>query len=594
MIEKYTKSPSKRETGKAEFRVGIIFRYLKPYLLRMTAGLTIKFSGSVMDLLLPLILAHMIDQVVPQKEIRLVFFWGALMALCSVLAMMGNVIANRMAAAVARDATRAIRHDLFKKISLLSCAQLDRVGIPSLVSRLSSDTYNVHRMLSSMQRMGVRAPILLLGGILMTLLLEPSLALVLIGTLPFTFLVVFIVIRKGIPLFTRLQEAVDAMIRVIREDAAGIRVIKALSKNEFEKERFAKTNRAMARREREANMVMALTNPAMFFFLNMGLVAVILAGAYQVHAGKTRSGVILAFLSYFTIILNATLTITRMFVMYSRGSASAGRIAGVLGLGEDLPVIEGAKGARDFHIAFEKVSFAYPSQEELLKDISFSLKRGESLGILGETGSGKSAILQLLLRFYDPGAGAVFIEGRDIRSMHPDELYSRFGVVFQQDILFAETVRENIAFGRELSDDEILKSLRLARAEDFILPQGVDSLINVRGMNLSGGQRQRLLIARALSPRRTGEDAPRILILDDSSSALDYRTDAELRRSLDEHFRSTTKIIVAQRISSIKHAEHILVLEKGRIAGAGSHAELLESCALYREIYDSQTGEAHA
>ncbi|MDR0389890.1 MAG: ABC transporter ATP-binding protein/permease, partial [Spirochaetaceae bacterium] len=567
-----------------------ILRYLKPYVPRMAAGLTIKFSGSVMDLLLPLILAHMIDRVVPRKDMHLVLLWGLLMAFCSFLALAGNVIANRMASSVARDATRTIRHDLFKKISLLSCAQINLMSVPSLVSRLSSDTYNVHRMLSSMQRMGVRAPILLLGGILMTMILEPSLALVLIGTLPFTFLVVFFVIRKGIPLFTRLQEAVDAMVRVVREDASGIRIIKALSKTEFEKKRFAQTNSAMSRREWEANMVMGVTNPAMFFFLNMGLVAVIIAGAYQINQGKTQSGVILAFLTYFTIILNATLTITRMFVMYSRGSASAERIAEALALGEDMPLIKGTAGNPEYHIAFENVRFTYPAQRELLGDISFTLRRGESLGLLGETGSGKSAILQLLLRFYDPNDGIVRIDGRDLRSMPPNELYPRFGVVFQQDVLFAQSVRENIAFGRELDDDEILRSLDLARAGAFVkaLPQGMASPVSARGMNLSGGQRQRLLIARALSPPEKGKPGPEILILDDASSALDYRTDAELRRSLDEHFKNTTKIIVAQRISSIKHAEHIIVLEKGRIAGAGSHAELLDSCALYREIYDSQ------
>lgn len=571
-----------------------ILRYLKPYAARMAAGLAIKFSGSVMDLFLPLILAHMIDRIVPLKDIYAVLLWGLLMAFCSLLALAGNVIANRMASSVARDATRIIRHDLFEKISLLSCAQVNLLGIPSLVSRLSSDTYNVHRMLSSMQRMGVRAPILLLGGILMTLVLEPSLALILIGTLPFTFLVVFFVIRNGIPLFTGLQEAVDSMVRVVRENASGIRVIKALSKTEFEKKRFAETNETMTRREWKANIVMGVTNPAMFLFLNMGLVAVIIAGAYQISLGRTQSGVILAFLTYFTIILNATLTITRMFVMYSRGSASAGRIAGVLALGEDMPVIAETKKGPDYHIVFEKVRFAYPSRKDLLNDISFSLRRGESLGILGETGSGKSSILQLLLRFYDPDEGAIYIEGKDIRSMHPDELYPRFGVAFQRDILFAQSIRENIAFGRELDDDEILRSLRLARAEDFVnaLPLGMAARINARGMNLSGGQRQRLLIARALSPPVKGKAGPDILILDDSSSALDYRTDAELRHSLDEHFRNTTKIIVAQRISSIKHAEHILVLEKGRILGAGSHAELLESCALYREIHDSQMGEA--
>jgi ATP-binding cassette subfamily B protein len=574
--------------------LGTIVKYLKPYFPKMAGGLSIKFFGTLMDLLLPWILAYLIDDVVPGKSIPLILLWGAVMVLCSVLAVVTNVLANRMASAVARDAARVMRHDLFTKISYLSCAQIDRLTIPSLVARLSSDTYNIHRLVSSMQRIGVRAPILLLGGILITLTLEPRLTLVLLGTLPFTCLVIVLVFRKGIPLFSELQEGVDHLVRVVRENASGIRIIKALSRGDYERRRFAGANDEVTGRELRANVIMGITNPVMFLLLNWGLVAVILAGAYRVNAGLTQPGVILAFLTYFTIILNATLSITRMFVMYSRGNASAGRIAEVLSLPEDLKLGERDHRDKSCHVSFENVSFSYtenPQGPPLLEGISFSLRRGETLGILGETGCGKSTILQLLLRFYDPSSGVIRIDGDNIRGIPPGELYAKFGICFQKDILFADTVRENVSFGRDLDEDEIRRSLDFARAGDFVneLPGGLDYNLGSRGINLSGGQRQRLLIARALSSPAPGR-APEILVLDDSSSALDYRTDAELRRGLRENFSGTTSIIVAQRISSVMQADHIMVLEQGRILGYGTHDELIKSCGLYREIFRSQMG----
>jgi ATP-binding cassette subfamily B protein len=570
-----------------------IFRFVKPYLSRMSGGLFIKFTGTAADLFLPWILAYMIDHVVPRGEISLICLWGGVMLICSALAVSFNILANRMASAVARDITREIRHDLFARISFLSCAQIDKMTVPSLAARLSSDTYNIHRMLSSMQRVGVRAPILLLGGILMTLTLEPALTLVLAGTLPFSALLVYLVCRKGIPLFGRLQGAVDVMIRVVRENAAGIRIIKALSKTDFEKKRFAEANWEVMDREWKANIVMGITNPAMFLLINLGLVAVILAGAFRVNAGETRPGAILAFLTYFTIILNATLSITRMFVMYSRGSASGDRIAEALSLPRDLVTGEREHRENGWHISFENVSFSYPgdlSRSMLLEGISFSLKRGETLGILGETGCGKSTIPRLLLRFYDPASGVIRINGDDIRGIPPGELYAMFGVVFQKDALFAESVRENISFGRGLGDEEIRRALKHAQAEGFVnaLDEGLDYNLSSRGLNLSGGQRQRLLIARALAS--PGGKGPEILILDDSSSALDFHTDAELRRALRENFSRCTAIIIAQRISSVMYADHIMVLDQGRILGYGAHRELMENCALYREICVSQMG----
>ncbi|MDR2135013.1 MAG: ABC transporter ATP-binding protein/permease [Treponema sp.] len=591
MIAQSAEAGAERGARRKEYH--FIARYVRPCLSRMSLGLAIKFLGTVADLFLPWILAYMIDEVVPRRRIPLILGWGGVMVFCSAVAVSFNIAANRMSAAVARDITRVIRHDLFSKASCLSCAQIDRVTVPSLIARLSSDTYNIHRLLSGMQRMGVRAPILLLGGILMTFSLDPVLTLVMAGMLPFTLLVVYLVSRRGVPLYTSLQEAVDTMVRVVRENSAGIKIVKALSKTDDERRRFARANEEMTRRERKANIIMGITNPAMFLFLNLGLVAVIIVGAYRVNAAQTQAGVILAFLTYFTIILNATLSITRMFVMYSRGRASADRIAEILALPEDLRLGQRDHVDSGFHISFEDVSFSYtanPEQRPLLEGISFALKRGETLGILGETGSGKSTVLQLLLRFYDAAGGRIRVNGDDIRGIPPGEFYRLFGVAMQKDVLFADTIRENVGFGRDLSEDELRRALRFAQAEQFVddMAQGPDTPLSSRGANLSGGQRQRLLIGRALAT------CPEILILDDSSSALDYRTDAELRRALRDHFAGTTTIIVAQRVSSVMQADRIMVLERGRIIGYGTHRELLAGCALYREICESQMGAAEA
>ena len=563
-----------------------VLYYLKPYIPRMSLGLLIKFTGTVMDLLLPWILSYLIDDVVPLESIPLILFWGGAMVLCAAVALITNIVANRMASWVAQHTTEAMRHDLFSKISYLSCGQIDGYSIPSLESRLTSDTYNVHQMIGMMQRLGVRAPILLIGGIGITLMLEPVLSLVLIAVLPLIALVIYGVSKKGIPLYTKLQQSVDAMVRTVRENITGIRVIKALSKTDYEKDRFSSVNAEVVRREKKAGVTMALTNPLMNLFLNVGLTIVIIVGAFRVNGGLTQPGKILAFLTYFTIILNAMLSITRMFVMLSKGSASAERIREVLDTPEDLSVSASEDAEADSHVSFSHVRFSYQKKEDNLQDISFRLKRGESLGIIGATGCGKSTIVSLLMRLYDADAGEIRIGGRLVQSIPPEVLHTAFGVVFQNDILFADTIEENIDFGRGLPREQIEKAAECAQAMEFIrsLPDGFEHRLTAKGTNLSGGQKQRLLIARALAGQ------PDILILDDSSSALDYKTDSLLRQALAREYRDTTTIIIAQRISSILHADHILVLEDGRELGYGTHEELMTSCELYREISRSQMG----
>lgn len=564
----------------------LLKKYLRPYIGRMSLGISIKFFGSLMDLLLPWILAYIIDTIIPTKNVSAIFLWGGVMLLCSVIAVVTNILANRMASSVARDATGSIRHDLFAKVAYLSIPQIEQVGIPSLVSRLTTDTYNIHQTVGMIQRLGIRAPILLLGGVLITATLDSVLTVVLVGVLPFTLVAAVIISKRGIPLFAQLQKRVDTLVRTVRENVTGARVIKALSKAEYEKQRFQRVNQSVVAAETKANRTMAATPPLMDFFLNAGLTLVILVSAYRVNAGLTQPGVIIAFLTYFTIILNAMLSITRIFVIVSKGLASADRIQAVLRLPEDMKVVPLLAREDEAHIVFDHVSFTYPDGTTVLKEIDFSLDKGQTLGIIGATGSGKSTIVRLLLRLYDPTNGQIRINGRDIRSLDPAELHQYFGIVLQKDVLFADTIEKNIDFGRRFSKEQIEEAAARAQAKEFIqqLPQQLAYELHARGSNLSGGQKQRVLLSRALA----GE--PQILVLDDSASALDYQTDAKLRQVLKQQFADTTTILIAQRIGSIQHADKILVLENGRMSGFGDHATLLATNTIYQEIYHGQTG----
>lgn len=557
----------------------------------MLMGFVIKFTGTVMDLCLPWILAYMIDTVIPQVGRETgrndIFIWGFVMLVCSVLALTFNVIANRMASKVARDTTEAIRHDLFERIMWLSNAKTDEFTKPSLISRLTTDTYNVHQMLGRVQRLGVRAPILVIGGVLVTLTLDPVLTLVLVSVMPVTAFVTYYFSRKSIPMYNALQRAVDQFVRLLREDIAGIRVIKALSKMDYEEEKYDALNKKVVTLEKKADVTMAVVNPATNLFLNLGLVFVVIVGAYRVNQGSSEVGKILAFLTYFTIILNAMINISKMFVIISKAVASADRIMEIIDAPDEmLPGVCGRYTKSADYIRFEHVTFSYQSTktEPNLADISFSLQKGETLGIIGATGSGKSTLAALLMRLYDVDQGNIYIDGEDIRTIPTGRLREKFGVVFQNDTIFEDTIAENVRMGRALSDEEVKKAVAYARAKEFVeeAGRGYDNHINIRGANLSGGQKQRILIARALAAH------PDILILDDSSSALDYKTDAALRHELAAHFADTTKFIIAQRVSSILHADHIMVLEDGKMVGYGTHEELLACCEIYREIRDSQ------
>ena len=572
-----------------------IFSYLAPYKRRMMLGITIKILGTLAELLIPFILTYILEHVIITMEISRIVLYGVIMILCSVAACVGNVTANRMAAKVTADFSMAMRKDLFSKTLYLSARDTDQFTIPSLESRTTSDTYNVQNFIGMIQRMGIRAPILLLGGVGITLFMDSALALVMIATMPFIFITVYSVARRGVPLYTKVQKSTDDMIRVVREDVLGVRVIKALSKNDYENRRYDGYNYTLTKQERHASIVMNAVNPIMTLLMNLGIAGVIAVAAYRVSAGTSSAATVIAFTQYFTLISMALMSLSRMFIMYTKCAASANRISEVLDMPDSFPLTEDdGKGDPSSKISFENVTFSYLGKKPNLENITFSVPKGGTLGIIGATGSGKSTVVKLLLRFYDTDSGTIRIDGKKISSYTKEELTSMFGVALQNDFLYADTIEENIRFGREISHEDIVRAAKIAQAYDFIsaMPDGFQHMISSKGTNLSGGQRQRILIARAIAAH------PSILILDDSSSALDYKTDANLRQALRESMSDSTMecpssiITAAQRVSSVKSCDLILVLDEGRVIGRGKHEDLLENCAEYRQISDSQMGGA--
>lgn len=610
----------------------LMWQYMSPYKGRIALTLVLKFLAVVAELLIPYILEYMIDVAAPAKETVRVTLLGILMVVLALLARWINVTGNRVAIGTARDSIRCLRHDLFCRTIYLDSTSFDKVSLPSLISEMTSDSYNVQSFIGMVQRMGVRSPIMLTGAVVVAITMDPVLALVLLGMIPVLAYTVIYITRKGIPLFRRVQERLDRIVRIMRENITGIRVVKGLSREEYESKRFAEYNQDLTKEDIHAGEVMALPGTLMTLFLNTGLTLVVLIGAYRVNEGYMEVGVILAFLTYFNMITMAVMGIRRIFMMYSKAGASADRIASVLALEDELELqetgksgirtdeaditgmrkVESEAGAAGVNgtglhntenlpaLEFDNVCFRYDNRVKDsvcvdtgdkndgfgIENISFRLGRGESIGIIGSTGSGKTTIVNLIMRFYDVTSGCIYMNGRDIRNIGLKELRGNIGIVLQNDTIFNDTIEENIRFGRDVGTDDVKKAARAALIDEYInsLNDGYDYVADIKGMNLSGGQRQRILIARALAGN------PAYLILDDSSSALDYATDARLRHNLRIYYPDCTCIVIAQRVSSVKDLTHILVMEEGDVTGYGTHEELMNECEVYSLIAKSQMG----
>ena len=553
--------------------------------------MVIKFIGTFLELLIPYVLEYIIDVVAPTKSLKMVLVWGGVMIVLAILCRLFNKTANQRAVTSASKNIYRLRQDLFEKTIYLSSDVIDHITLPSLISRLTSDSYNILSFMQSSQTLGVRAPILLLGGFIVTFSMDRGMAMILAVMAPLIIAIVVFISRKGIPLYTTVQKKLDEVVRIMRENISGIRVIKALGKEKRESHHFEMADKDMEKSEIKAGFTMALPTSIVKVFMNIGLVLVVIIGAVRVSEGTMKPGVILAFLSYFQMIMMGVLTLNRFFLMMSKANASSMRIKDTMDSISSLSITEEESGnekAKEGYIVFDDVSFSYNGASNAVSHISFSLERGKTLGIIGGTGSGTSTIINLMLRFYDPQKGNIFVDGKNIKSYELPSLRRHFGVVFQNDFIFHDTISSNIKIGRNISDEDMKKAAENAMAAEFIerYEEGYEHYSAIHGAAFSGGQKQRLLISRALSG-----DSP-VIVLDDSSSALDYHTDSMVRKNILSNHKSSSLVIVAERVSAVMNADEILVLHNGEIIGRGRHDHLMESCDEYRDIYQTQMGEA--
>ena len=553
--------------------------------------MVIKFIGTFLELLIPYVLEYIIDVVAPTKSLKMVLVWGGVMIVLAILCRLFNKTANQRAVTSASKNIYRLRQDLFEKTIYLSSDVIDHITLPSLISRLTSDSYNILSFMQSSQTLGVRAPILLLGGFIVTFSMDRGMAMILAVMAPLIIAIVVFISRKGIPLYTSVQKKLDEVVRIMRENISGIRVIKALGKEKRESHHFEMADKDMEKSEIKAGFTMALPTSIVKVFMNIGLVLVVIIGAVRVSEGTMKPGVILAFLSYFQMIMMGVLTLNRFFLMMSKANASSMRIKDTMDSISSLSITEEESGnekAKEGYIVFDDVSFSYNGASNAVSHISFSLERGKTLGIIGGTGSGKSTIINLMMRFYDPQKGNIFVDGKNIKSYELPSLRRHFGVVFQNDFIFHDTISSNIKMGRNISDEDMKKAAENAMAAEFIerYEEGYEHYSAIHGAAFSGGQKQRLLISRALSG-----DSP-VIVLDDSSSALDYHTDSMVRKNILSNHKSSSLVIVAERVSAVMNADEILVLHNGEIIGRGRHDHLMESCDEYRDIYQTQMGEA--
>ncbi|WP_276353366.1 ABC transporter ATP-binding protein [Cohnella caldifontis] len=579
--------------------MGLLRPYIRKYGKPFAVAICFLMCEALADLLLPTIMSRIIDDGVANRDLDMVYRLGGLMLLVTaggaLAATMRNLIASRVSQRFGAD----LRRDLFRKIQSFSFPSLDKFERPSLMTRLTNDVTQIQNFVNGLMRIFVKAPLLCLGGLIMAVNLNPRLSVVLLVVVPIVALLIVLNMRVGFPLFARVQKSLDRINGTTREYLSGVRVVKAFNRYGQETEKFDSANQEYRKRSLAAARVMSVFSPSVMLTVNFGIAAIIWLGGRRVDAGHMQVGHIIAFIQYMTQILFSLLMISWVFNMFVRAKASAERIGEVFaenGAMERAPAsaeeTEGRAGraGETAKIEFDRVSFAYPggSGEPALREVSFVCRAGETVGIIGSTGSGKSTLISLIPRFYDSASGTIRVDGVDVRAMDPRRLRESIAVVPQQSILFTGTIEQNIRWGKEdASVAEIEQAARIAQAEEFILglPDRYEARLGQRGVNLSGGQKQRLSIARALIRR------PDILILDDSTSAVDTATESRIKEGLRKYAEGITCLIIAQRITSVIDADRIVVMDDGRVAGIGTHEELLRGCRSYQEIYRSQIGK---
>ncbi|HQZ38295.1 MAG TPA: ABC transporter ATP-binding protein [Vicinamibacterales bacterium] len=560
---------------------------LRPFRALVALVCLLAFAQSLASLYLPRLMADIVDHGIVRGDSRRILSIGGLMLVVAVAGTACAVAGSFFSSRVATGFGRLVRGRIFERVSRFSVHQFEHFSTASLITRTTNDTTQVQAMLIMLLGMAITAPLMAIGGVALSLSQDARLARVLIAVVPILAVIFFLIMSRAVPLFQQMQAKIDTLNLVIDEGLTGVRVVRAFDRGRHESRRFDAANLDLTNTAITVNRLVALLMPSMFLMMNLTSVSIIWFGAVRIDAGGMDVGAMMASLQYAIQILFAVFMVAAMFVALPRAAASAERINQVLDVAPEVTDPEQPHGpAAAGHVEFQGVSFQYPGAEEpALSGVSFTARPGETIAIIGGTGSGKSTLAGLIPRFYDVNQGRVLVDGVDVRQMRKDDLRGRIGYVPQKAVLFSGTVASNIRFGRETAtDDEVQRAAGVAQAAEFIerLPDGYASAVSQGGTNLSGGQKQRLAIARALVRR------PTIYVFDDSFSALDFSTDARLRAALKRDTSGATVFIVSQRIGSVMTADRIVVLDEGLVAGIGTHAELLASCEVYREIAESQ------
>lgn len=569
--------------------------YLKKYLLRYRrqyiAALIFITLETFGDLIQPTIMSKVIDNGVKRGDMDYVLKLGGLMFLITALgagfAITRNIISSKVSQSFGAD----LREDLYIKIQSLSLENIDEFQDASLITRLTNDVNQVQNFAHGSMRIFVKAPILGIGAVIMSFILNPTMALIPLGLVPIVIVIISMNLKISYPIFTRIQRALDKVNAVMREYLAGIRVVKAFNRFDYEKDRFRKVNEGLKNITLKGMRVIAVFNPTVSLTVSIGIVLVLWVGGVRVNTGNMEVGKIMAFVNYMTQVLHSLVLMTRILNMFIRAKASSERIREVFETESSMKVKESPTAFPNGQgrLEFENVYFKYHNNSRwVLEDISFTVNPGETLAIIGSTGSGKTSLVNLIPRFYDVVEGSIRIDNIDIRHMNLDDLRERISIVPQKVLLFTGTIKDNIKWGdKNATDKEVEEVAKIAEAHDFIMSfnKGYNTYLGQGGVNLSGGQKQRISIARALIKK------PSILILDDSTSAVDLITERKIRNKLKDYLKNTTTILIAQRITSVMDADKILVLDRGKIVGQGNHEELMENCQVYRDICISQLGK---
>ncbi|OQB49240.1 MAG: putative ABC transporter ATP-binding protein [Firmicutes bacterium ADurb.Bin153] len=567
-----------------------LFSYLKPYRTAAIAAPLLMLLEVAADLIQPKMMAGIVDIGIANRDLAYVYRTGAGMIGIALIGLIGGTGATIFSCTVAANYGKDLRGGLFEKVQSFSFAELDRFKTASLITRLTNDVTQIQHIVMLSLRMLVRAPLLAVGGVMMALSINAGLASVLLISLPLLGVALTLIMSKSFPMFTVVQKRIDKLNGVMRENLTGARVVRAFVRSGYEKDRFGKANEGLSKASLRAVRTVNLTAPAMMAALNISLVAVLWFGGIKVDFGTMSVGEVMAFVNYITQILMALQMVAFLTVNISRAKASSERLAEVLDAESSITgpaAPEGAPG--EGKVEFRNVSFCYEgaSGDPVLKNVDVTAFPGRTLAILGATGSGKSTLVNLIPRFFDPTEGTVLVDGTDVRDMDLAGLRASVGMVLQDPVLFTGTIRDNIMWGKaDATDEEVTEAAKAAQAHDFItsLPEGYDTVVGQKGANLSGGQKQRLAIARALVRK------PRVLVLDDSTSAIDMGTEERLQAALKEYMRGRTTIVIAQRISSVMDADEIIVLEDGEVVARGTHHQLVEGSEIYRDIVRSQLG----